>query len=147
VRPEGLAGFYRACFGLLRGDGLLLNQQSFGHEHAGFAEALEGFPDALSPLRLMSAEEAERARQLKAQAETLNAEAARRRDEEIAGLRAAGRTVEDNGPAYASAHLPASTHLARLRDAGFAAGCIWRKMEFAVLAGIKGRPFRKEPQT
>ena len=34
VRPEGLAGFYGACFGLLNGDGLILNQQSFGHEHS-----------------------------------------------------------------------------------------------------------------
>ncbi len=36
-----------------------------------------------------------------------------------------------------------SQHLSYLRAAGFAAGCIWRKMDFAVLAGIKGRPFGK----
>ena len=75
VKPDLLAGFYRTVYKLLSDDGLLLNQQAFAHEHADFTDALEGFPDVLSPRRSMTEEEARRWQQLKAKAVKLNAAA------------------------------------------------------------------------
>ena len=141
VKPGLLAGFYRTVYGLLLDDGLLLSQQAFAHEHGDFADALEGFPGVLSPRRSMTEQEARRWEQLKAKAAELNAAAERKRTEEAARRRAEGREVTEDAGAYANLCLPASAHVARMRDAGFRAGCIWRKMESAVLVGIKGSPF------
>jgi hypothetical protein len=59
-------------------------------------------------------------------------------------LRAEGKPVPVNAPGYASIHIPASTHVRYLCEAGFQADVIWRKMEFVILAGIKGAPFRAQ---
>ncbi len=141
VRPELLSGFYAILHGILNENGLLLNQQSFAYEHPDFKDALAGFPDALSPRRLLSEEDIEKAARLGVRQGHLNAAAEEKREKEVERLRAEGHEVEEEEPAYANLHLPATGHVACMRDAGFAAGCIWRKMEFGVLVGIKGRPF------
>ncbi len=141
VRPELLSGFYAGLYGILNENGLLLNQQSFAYEHPGFKDALADFPDALSPRRLLSKEDIEKIQRLGVRQGQLNAVAEEKRGKEVERLRAEGHEVEEEGPAYANLHVPASGHVACMRDAGFAAGCIWRKMEFGVLVGIKGRPF------
>jgi hypothetical protein len=133
VAPAGLGGFYRAAYGLLAEHALLLNQQSVAYEHADFGAAVKALPRVLDPLagmpedeRRLLDERLQRHRKLLADAEAL-----RRRD----------GAVPQEVPPYANLHLPASAHVAHMRAAGFAADCIWRKMEVAVLLGIKGTPF------
>ncbi len=141
VGPELLAEFYAKLYGLLKENGLLLNQQSFACEHADFGDAVKGFPGALSHRRLLTEDDRARAGELNPRAKELCAAAEARQKEMIEKLRAEGRDVADPAPGYASLHVPASRHIDYMREAGFVAGTIWRKMEFAVLVGFKGRPF------
>lgn len=142
VRPGELPGFYETVCGLLKRDGLFLNQQAFAWEHAEFADVAKALPGTLSPERLMSSDAAAAFDRLRAETAEL-AEAARgKAREEVERLRSEGHEVEvaqEGG--YASLHVPVSVHVQHLRAAGLAAGCIWRKMEFAVLAGVKGDPW------
>ena len=41
-------------------------------------------------------------------------------------------------------YLTAETHLAGMRKAGFTAGSIWQKRDFAVLMGVKGNPLARQ---
>jgi hypothetical protein len=54
---------------------------------------------------------------------------------------AKARGEYQENPTAAYQWLTAERHLEALRKAGFAAGEIWRKREFAVLMGVKGSPF------
>jgi SAM-dependent methyltransferase len=139
LKPELMGEFYGKVHGLLKDNGILLNQQSLGYETAGFKEAIKNFPPALSPLKLMSAEDIQRAERLKAEGAREQAEEEKRIAAEGERLKAQGYTI-DHGCGYLSLHVPASEHIRCLNAAGFSADCIWRKMEFVVLAGIKGTP-------
>ena len=142
AQPELLGDLYGRLFGLLNPNGLLLNQQSCAHEHPDFAKALKGFPPALSPLRLMAPQDAEKAARLRGEHIRLNDLAVSKARDGAAALRAKGEQASVSGEVgYASLHLPASAHERLLAEAGFASGCIWRKMEFVVLVGIKGHPW------
>ena len=141
VKPERLGEFYAEVNGLLKADGLVLNQQSCAHEDADFAKALEGFPDALSPLGLLSAEKVEQWEKARPRQKELSAAALEKMRAE---LKSRGATPPPSDGAYANLGLPASAHVPHMQAAGFAAGVIWRKMEFVVLVGIKGRPFGGE---
>ncbi|MFO8006958.1 MAG: class I SAM-dependent methyltransferase [Candidatus Brocadiia bacterium] len=136
--PERLRGFYATACGLLADDGLLLNHQTFGRRDEQFAEALEQFPPALAYWREWSEQKRARAERCRRENEELLA-AAEERQEAMREARGAGPAADEL--AYAGLHLPAARHLEEMRRAGFAAGCIWRKMDSAVLAGVKGHPF------
>lgn len=141
MKPELLPEFYKAAYGLLHGAGVLMNQQAFGYETPKFKDALKNFPPALSPLKLLTAE------QLTQVAEIKQAEAQQRKVNEvrIAEMKKAGQKfVDADAVGYASLHIPASAHVQYLNDAGFTADCIWRKMEFAIVVGLKGQPFRSD---
>ncbi|MGD2174766.1 MAG: class I SAM-dependent methyltransferase [Candidatus Brocadiaceae bacterium] len=137
--PDRVGAYYREAYRLLRADGVLLNHQSFGHEDPAFGAAVEHFPQALAWWRGWSDEERLRAEEARRESDELLAAAEARREKAPGG---AQKGEESEGaPAYASLHLPVTEHIQHMRRAGFSAGCIWRKMESAVLAGIKGRPF------
>ena len=138
VKPERLGEFYAELHGLLKADGIVLNQQSCAYESGEFKEALGAFPDALSPLRLLGAEKVAQWEKARPRQRELAAAAAEKMKAE---LESRSVTPPPSDGAYANLHLPASTHVAHMEAAGFAAGVIWRKMEFVVLAAIKGRPF------
>jgi len=142
LKPEFLAGFYGALFEMLNENGLLLNQQSFGPETPGFGHVLDTFPDVLSYYRSMSAEAAAQFRQ--ARCDVRDDERRRTREERLAARKEqavrTGCEVVDSG-GYHSSHVPASDHVAHLTTAGFRAGVIWRKLQFAVVTGVKGEPF------
>lgn len=140
VKPERLGGFYAELHGLLKADGLVLNQQSCAYESEDFKGALEGFPDALSPLGMLSAEKVEQWEKARPRQKELSAAALEKMRAELES-RGVTPTSSPSDGAYANLHLPASAHVAHMQAAGFAAGVIWRKMEFVVLAGIKGSPF------
>lgn len=136
VRPERLERFYAACHSLLRARGILLNQQSFGYSAGESPYGNAPFPrlmrELLRPLmpdrpRLSRAEEARLADEKKA------AHARHRRALEKA--RSAGAKTPDDQSAYQ--FLSVERHLRAMRAAGFAAGCIWRKREFAVVCGVR----------
>ncbi len=138
LAPERLSGFYATAHGLLAEEGLLLNHQTFGREDERFAEALEEFPPVLAYWREWSEEKRARAETCRRENEELLAAAQERRRELLEGCDAG---PADDELAYPGLHLPAGRHLECMRQAGFAAGCIWRKMDSAVLAGVKGSPF------
>jgi SAM-dependent methyltransferase len=141
VAARRLAGFYAACHRRLKRNGLLLNQQSFGfergsspYEDESFGRALRALPESILPklpgLTARARRGLERRKRL----------AVEKHQRALARARAAG--VEVPGKLMDYQWLTVEQHLARLRRAGFAAGCIWRKREFAVLMAVKGQPFR-----
>jgi SAM-dependent methyltransferase len=136
VRPERLDEFYRTCFGRLRGGGCLLNQQSFGFQDGESPYGAAPFPrltrdwlPALFPERAdLSPEEPQRLKREKQAAKEKHQQA-------LAEAQARGIRIAPNQSAYH--FLSVETHLAAMRRAGFAAGCMWRKREFAVVCGVK----------
>jgi SAM-dependent methyltransferase len=141
VSPDELGAFYQAAYGLLSRDGLLLNQQSFAYEQGDFAQAIRGLPCVLDPLAGLDDEERRLLDERVSRHKKLCADAEALRRERLRQVRQTGGQVPQGPPPYANLHLPASAHVAHMRAAGFVADCIWRKMEFAVLMGMKGTPF------
>ena len=141
LRPQYLAAFYRECFAHLRRDGLFLNQQAFGYESRNrptvpdaFSQFVQTMPDSILPQYASSMTQAE-LRRLKRK----KIAAGRRRIRAMAQARGAGVEI---GAADEHQYLTADRHLACMRRAGFAAGCIWQKRDFAVLVGVKGKPLK-----
>jgi SAM-dependent methyltransferase len=140
--PELLPDFYAKVYGLLNENGVLLNQQSFAFETTGFKEALKNFPPAFSSLAVMSADDIARTKKISDEARADEAIEKRKIEERMEAARREGiEFLDGSGAGYASLHIPASKHIEYLNAAGFTADCIWRKLEFAVLLGIKGKPF------
>jgi SAM-dependent methyltransferase len=142
LTPELLPDFYKTLYRLLNDNGIVLNQQSLDFDTKGFKEALSGCPPALSALKLLTAEETQRMERLKAEAASEQATEEKRIAAEAERLATLGYKIEDSG-GYLSIHVPASQHIALMNEAGFCADSIWRKMEFVILAGIKGKPFAR----
>jgi SAM-dependent methyltransferase len=139
VRPARLAGFYRSCYGLLRRNGLLLNQQSFGwragaspYGEDAFSRFMRALPERILPA-LPGVDE-----QVRVRLDREKKEASRSQAAAIAEARSAGVEFARGHTGYQWLTVPA--HLDAMRAAGFAAGCIWRKREFAALCGVKGEP-------
>lgn len=138
VWPERLEGFYATCFGRLKKNGILLNQQAFAYE-AGrspytddpFAVFMRSLPEnILPPLPHLSAADKRRLRREQDEAQRKHRQALEQ------AKRSGVALPEERGYQF----LTVERHLECMRAAGFAAGCIWRKREFAVLLGVKGRP-------
>jgi SAM-dependent methyltransferase len=140
LHPRNLRSFYGVCFRRLNTNGVLLNQQAFGYEsrnsprvHDAFSEIVQMLPDDILPQDSCSM--------------TDSAKMRLKRTKIAAGKRRVGamRTAIASGVRIADAdehqYLTAEKHLESMREAGFSAGCIWQKRDFAVLMGIKGRPF------
>jgi len=140
VEAGKLRRFYAACHRHLRRNGLLLNQQSFAFERRvspcgddSFSRNLRALPESILPklpgLTRRQGRELERRKR-----------AARAKHEKaLAQARAAGVGMPTGNTGYQ--WLTVEHHLRVLRATGFAAGCIWRKREFAVLMALKGNPF------
>jgi cyclopropane fatty-acyl-phospholipid synthase-like methyltransferase len=141
VWPERLGCFYESCFARLKGNGIMLNQQSFAYEpevslygNDPFPRFMQALPESILP-RLPQQTAAERRRLA---IEKRHAEEEHRRALERA--EAAGVEFrEDRGYQF----LTVQEHLQAMRRAGFACGCMWRKREFAVLLGVKGQPLAR----
>jgi SAM-dependent methyltransferase len=137
VRPGDLEAFYGCCYGLLRQDGLILNQQSLAWEEGTspqgehrFSRFMRRLPETILPSLSGVTEEA-RARLAREQ------EAADGRwSAAVEEAKEAGVEFAEGATGYQ--FLTVEAHLDALRRVGFAAGCIWRKREFAVLCGTKG---------
>ncbi len=139
VRPRKLGPFYRKCFALLKKDALLLNQQSFAFEGKKspygkdrFSEFMRSLPKAILPTAPKTPE-AEKERLEKEWREMLSKHGAAVAEAEAAGISFAR---EETGYRF----LTVEKHLECMRRAGFSSGCIWRKREFAVVLGVRGKP-------
>jgi hypothetical protein len=66
--------------------------------------------------------------------------AGKRRLTEMEKARASGVEIAE---ADEHQYLTAERHLECIRKAGFIAGSIWQKRDFAVLMGVKGEPLRQ----
>ena len=139
VRPEKLDAFYESSYGLLRRDGLLLNQQSFAWDEGmspygehPFARFIRGIPWLTMPKRPKLSEEEER------RLEREDREARARHAKAIEEAKASGVEFAEDQTGYQ--FLTVERHLTAMRKAGFQATCVWRKREFAVVLGAKGAP-------
>lgn len=136
LRPERLDGFYATCYALLMCDGFLLNHQSFGYSDGESPYGDAPFPQSMREVlaSVLPASppltEADRTRLMREREE-----AAKKQAKAIAKARSAGLAVAEGQTGYQ--FLSVEHHLQSMRKAGFAAGCIWRKREFAVLCGRK----------
>lgn len=139
VRPRKLGAFYRSCFSRLKHDGILLNQQSFAyhgtdapHADGPFENFMRSLPETIMPPHpcLTKAE--------KRKLETEKRAAARKSDTAIIKAKESGVRFAQKQTGYN--FLTVGRHLENMRHAGFEAGCIWRKREFAVVLGVKGNP-------
>lgn len=142
VRPRKFKSFYRTCFSLLKRDGILLNQQSFAfvgdkspYGDDAFSQFMRDLPGRIMP-QMSGLTESDTRRLEKEKSEAL---ATHRKA--LAEAKAAGVSFRSNQTGYH--FLTVEKHLEAMRDAGFAAGCLWRKREFAVVAGVKGRPLAR----
>lgn len=137
LHPQSLPGFYDACYRRLKRNGILLNQQAFGYESQNTPGAIDAFSAFVQTLPRCilpqdSTTERER-RRLKAK----KVAAGRRRVEAMDQARASGVEI---ATADEHQYLTAEKHLEHMRNAGFSAGVIWQKRDFAVLMGVKGNP-------
>jgi SAM-dependent methyltransferase len=142
LRPQNLDSFYRACFARLKKNALLLNQQAFGYESQNrptvfdaFSRFVQTIPESILPQDAKSLTRAQ-GKQLK----RAKIAAGKRRVRAMEKARAAGVTIAE---ADEHQYLTAERHLESMRKAGFMAGCIWQKRDFAVLMGVKGKPLRR----
>ena len=139
LRPQKLAGFYDSCYYRLKKNGVLLNQQAFGYESRNRPAVLDGFsrfvqtiPQCILPQYPVS--------ETKLDLPGLQIQktaAGKRRVRAIEQARAAGIEIAE---ANEYQYLTAEKHLDCMRRAGFTAGSIWQKRDFAVLMGVKGKP-------
>jgi SAM-dependent methyltransferase len=143
LRPRNLESFYDTCFKSLKKNGLLLNQQAFGYESHNsptvvdtFSRFVQTISESIMPQYQipMTSDEFKRLKSRKIAA-------GKRRVRAMEKAKASG-----NGIAVSDEHqyLTAERHLEGMRAAGFTAGCIWQKRDFAVLMGVKGKPLRRE---
>ena len=142
LRPYNLKSFYRICFDRLKANGVLLNQQAFGYEsrnsprvHDRFSGVVQTLPEEIMPQYSIPMSELE-----KGQLKDRKIAAGKRRMRSMQRAIAAGVHIEQ---ADEHQYLTAEKHLQLMRTAGFSAGCIWQKRDFAVLMGIKGSPFAR----
>lgn len=142
LRPQNLDGFYKACFERLKKNGLLLNQQAFGYESRSsptvfdaFSQFVQTIPESILPQypKAMTKTEMKRLKSKKIAA-------GKRRVRAMEKARASGVEIAE---ADEHQYLTAERHLESMRKAGFTAGCIWQKRDFAVLMGVKGKPLRQ----
>jgi len=143
LRPPNLRAFYRICFERLKTNGVFVNQQAFGYESGNrpktrdrFSEIVQNLPDEIMPQYSVRMSEFEK-RQLK----NMKIAAGERRVSAMQRAVSDGVHIED---ADEHQYLTAEKHLQLMRAAGFSAGCIWQKRDFAVLMGIKGSPFPRK---
>jgi SAM-dependent methyltransferase len=142
LRPQNLESFYRVCFEHLKKNGLLLNQQAFGYEsrnsrsvNDAFSRFVQTIPESILPQYSTSVTRAELS-----WLERKKIAAGRRRVRAMEKARVSGVDIEE---ADEHQYLTAERHLECMRSAGFAAGCIWQKRDFAILMGVKGRPLKQ----
>jgi len=135
LKPEGIGGFYAGCCGVLRPGGFLLNQQSFAwtasvppHDGA-FPGPLRSRLQQALPSRETLSEEAEEALARE------HRDARQRHQEAIRNARDSGVAIGDGYPPYQ--FVTVERHVNAMREAGLAAGTVWRKLEFAVICGLK----------
>jgi cyclopropane fatty-acyl-phospholipid synthase-like methyltransferase len=143
LHPQNLESFYSKCFEHLNENGLILNQQAFGYEshnsssvYDAFSEFVQRIPESILPQYPVSVTTADLER-LKIR----KIAAGKRRLTEMEKARALGVEIAE---ADEHQYLTAERHLECIRKAGFIAGSIWQKRDFAVLMGVKGEPLAQD---
>jgi len=139
LHPRHLAGFYAACYRRLKKNGILLNQQAFGYESQNdpsTADPFSAFVQTLPRCILPQGLEPTTKRDLR-QLNAKKTAAGKRRMDAMERARASGVEIAN---ADEHQYLTAEKHLEYMRKAGFSAGTIWQKRDFAVLMGVKGKP-------
>lgn len=133
-----VAQFYDTLYGLLKTNALLLNQQAFNPNP--LKKSFKAFYSILGFERFMSEEDKLRLTEIGDALADIEENERLKFSAEIEQLQAEGWQLDET-PSYASLDLSTTQHLEFMRIAGFTSACIWRKMHFAVLAGLKGEPF------
>ena len=139
LHPRNLTDFYATCYRRLKKNGILLNQQAFGYEsqdNPSAADPFSAFVQTLPRCILPQGLEPTTQRDLLRLNEKKKA-AGKRRTEAMDKARSSGAEIAD---ASEHQYLTAEKHLEHMRKAGFSAGSIWQKRDFAVLMGVKGEP-------
>jgi SAM-dependent methyltransferase len=143
LQPRNLKMFYMACYQRLKKNGILLNQQAFGYESQNrpavvdtFSAFVQTLPECILPQSPVSAMRGDM-RRLK----TKKMAAGKRRLKAIEKAHASGVEIAS---AEEHQYLTAERHLEYMRKAGFSAGSIWQKRDFAVLMGVKGKPLASD---
>lgn len=137
--PQNLGRFYKACYRRLKKNGILLNQQAFGYEsqnNPAVVDTFSSFVQTLPRCILPQESKPTTQRALRRLHEKKMA-AGNRRTEAMERARASGVEIAE---ATEHQYLTAERHLEEMRKAGFSAGVIWQKRDFAVLMGVKGEP-------
>ena len=138
VKLRARRTFYQRCFARLKKNGIFLFQEPCAYSGTSNPYGGDRLTDFLSALPCdilpgsppMSEEESRRL-------ETEKQEAIARQNEAIAEAEADGVVFP---PASGWKFVTVDAHLKSLQDAGFSAGCVWKKMASAVLLGVKGQP-------
>jgi 2-polyprenyl-3-methyl-5-hydroxy-6-metoxy-1,4-benzoquinol methylase len=137
--PQNLGRFYNGCYQHLKKNGILLNQQAFGYESQNNPSVVDTFSTFVQTLpRCILPQESKPTTHRALQ--RLNAKkmaAGKLRTAAMERARASGVEIAE---ATEHQYLTAETHLEQMRKAGFSAGIIWQKRDFAVLMGVKGEP-------
>jgi SAM-dependent methyltransferase len=138
LNPAFVGQFYEISYNLLNSNGVLLNQQAF--DPVKLKEDFKAFYSVLGPERYMSAKDKLRETEIAEALTDIDSDEQLRFSAEITRLKIEGWRLEETS-SYASLNLSADQHIEFMNSAGFNAACIWQKMHFAVLAGLKGKPF------
>ncbi|HTL52020.1 MAG TPA: class I SAM-dependent methyltransferase [Planctomycetota bacterium] len=136
VRTERLERFYADCARLVAPGGWFMNLQSFGWNHLENPQDQQGFPGFAKNMVadfFPGAPAADPAAAARREAEKKAVLA--KQKAEVTAAKSAGEKLQLDQSGYY--FLTVEEHLAALRKAGFSAGEIWRKREFAVLLAQK----------
>jgi SAM-dependent methyltransferase len=138
LNPVFVGQFYVKAYELLNADGVILNQQAFSP--AKLKEDFKAFYSVLGPERYMSEKDKLREVEIAEALAEIDSDERLKFSAEIACLTNEGWRLEET-PSYASLNLSTNDHVELMNSAKFNSACIWQKMHFAVLAGLKGKPF------
>ena len=138
LNPTLISQFYEISYDLLNSNGIFLNQQAF--DPSQLKEDFKIFYSILGPERYMSEKDKLRESETAEAQVSINSDEKLRFSAEIAHLKAEGWRLEETS-SYASLNLSTTQHIDLMNSAGFNSACVWRKMHFAVLAGLRGKPF------
>lgn len=134
--------FHRACHAMLKPGGLFLNQTPCAYSGADspygkdpFEHFVRQLPESILP------NVSKRVRALAGKIEMEKNAALARQRQALERAKAEGVHLPKQEPWE---FLSEAEHVANLRQAGYAAGCVWRKREFIVLLGVK--PDARKPR-
>ncbi|MDZ8137625.1 MAG: class I SAM-dependent methyltransferase [Nostoc sp. DedQUE04] len=137
LKPDLVAPFYEILFNLLNSNAVFLNQQAFSP--ILLKESFTTFYKIMGPEHYMSEKDKAQMPEIIEVLTDIESDDKLKFSSEISKLKSEGWKLDET-PSYASLNLSEVQHLKFMNLAGFISACIWRKMHFAVLVGLKGKP-------